>query len=348
MTVAMTRATTPPPAPLVARTESIVQTPEYAAHKRMSAAMGIAGESKYYDYAMPAQGETPRDQMEALLRERRGIHTRLFRPSTSLHGVTFDEIALKKQKDPLLAAMIERTSQRAKMQRPSLIKEYVSHGTPILARSGEELHQRREKADANALRVAHGRYWQNDTRNLPFDNSPGGSRPNPTRRPQREWMHRERQVVARVREALRAPVAARLSPERIRALHAPADIGSPGERASAAAVLRRQPSPAPPNPAQEYYNQHNRNGGHAATLAARGVPNNRVPRGDVGHRTTHLDGPPRSILPPGQLPQLDIDVDPATGKPQIRATFNAPLGAGGDDSPAGTSLGSLSVPRSTR
>lgn len=218
--------------------ESVRYDDEVQQMKEYSARCGFGEvESRFWDDMLNkvqhTEGTSPRDQTRQRVMERLGIHGVSFRPVSALTK-TFDDYAeLAKVWKQQHGIEDYGVIPQRRVERPSVIGEYINTGAPVTSRSGSNLTSvQREKRDEVQRRrkpephlVAS--YFPED-----FDHGPGGEHPSPVFvKHAKASFRKEREMVERLVERLKGK-ATTYSPNRMDTLSIPV---TPEQRAAKAA-----------------------------------------------------------------------------------------------------------------
>ena len=228
------------------RTEGVRFDDDVLAIKEFAAKVGYGDVPSRFEEDMlakvqHAEGTSPRDVSRERIRQRLGIHDCSFRPVSSQATKTFDDYATMAKvwrAQHGLSEDSEARSSARKIDRPSVIGEYIASNAPILARSGEPLtsvrRDRREQIRAHAKPEPHlvASYFADG-----FSRGPGSDDPAPVFRNAKAAFLREREVVTRLVDRLKGKGS--YSPQRMDGLAAPL---TPAMRAARAMEAERSHS----------------------------------------------------------------------------------------------------------
>jgi hypothetical protein len=219
--------------------ESVRYDEETQAMKEFSAKMGF-GEtpSKFFEDAQNKvifeEGMSPKEQTRQRVLERLGIHAVSFRPVSAQATKTFDDYAeLAKVWKAQHGIEDYGTIPPPKVERPSVICEYINTGAPITSRSGSNLtsvqREKREQAERRRKPEPHliASYFPDG-----FDHGPLSDNPSPLFiKHAKASFKKEKEMVERLVERLKGK-GSTYSPSRIDNLAVPL---TPEARAARAA-----------------------------------------------------------------------------------------------------------------
>ena len=214
-------------------------------------------ESRYFqnmeEKVQHEEGMSPRDQSRQKVLQRLGIHGVSFRPVSALTK-TFDdykELAKVWKQQHGIEDYGEIPAR--KIERPSVIGEYITNNAPITSRSGSLLtsvqREKREEAQRRRKQEPHlvASYFSEGT----FDHGPGGDCPSPVfQKNAKASFRKERDMVERLVDRLKGKNAT-YSPSRIDLLSIPLTPEARAARAAEAVERSRSRHTDPGSPSQQ-------------------------------------------------------------------------------------------------
>lgn len=218
--------------------ESVRYDDEVQQMKEFSTRCGFGEvESRFWDDMLTKvqheEGMSPRDQTRQRVLERLGMHSLSFRPVSALTK-TFDDYAeLAKVWKQQHGIDDYGVIPQRKVERPSVIGEYINNGAPVTSRSGSNLTSvQREKRDEVQRRRKPEPHLVASYFSESFDHGPGGEYPSPVfEKHAKASFKKEREMVQRLVERLKGK-SSTYSPNRIENLSIPL---TPDARAAKAA-----------------------------------------------------------------------------------------------------------------
>lgn len=289
----------PPPEPRESNfvpldpSESVRFDDEIQQMKEFSSRCGF-GEvgSKYFDDMLTKvqheEGTSPRDQTRQRVLQRLGIHGVSFRPVSALTK-TFDDYAeLAKVWKQQHGIDDYGTIPPRKIDRPSVVSEYIQTGAPVTSRSGSNLTSvQREKRDEIQRRSKPEPHLVASYFPEGFDHGPAGEYPSPIFQTNaKASFKKEREMVERLVDRLKGKNST-YSPSRLDSLAIPLTPEARAARATEAVERSRSRHTDPGSPSSTSHNlmvspstttQHSSSGVGGGTISPKIIEGPQRPR----------------------------------------------------------------------